>query len=435
MRNDLTLNLGVRYHLYPSPYEVNGFQAANNVDFQELVDLRISNAANGILGAAAEPLTSFNLNGRANNGEPLYATDKNNFAPRLGFAYNPSFEGGVLGALFGDRKTVLRGNASVVYDRVGGAVTFIQDQSNFIFDTSVTRQFGAANARTALLNDPRFTGLTSLPVQNVAPDITRPFTPYVDSNGVPFGLEQSQTNYVVAKDFEIPYSYTFNVGMQRELPGNLLLDVTYVGRLGRKLFTQADAAQTLNFRDAASGQFLLDALNTIQPLVQANVAANRAPTAGLTPQPWLENQLNAASLATFGVHCSGLGQGANCTEFLTNFQTDLVRQGGTGDIIQILYANGLLRPNVGISGQFGLNSYVTNLWSSDYHGGLFSLQKRLSHGFEFELNYTFSHSIDNQSSVVNTTLGGLLCDVTNTDACRGDSDFDIRHLFNANYIL
>ena len=61
VRNDLTLNLGVRYHLYPAPYEVNGFQAANDVDFQELVDLRIRNAANGILGAGAEPLTSFNL--------------------------------------------------------------------------------------------------------------------------------------------------------------------------------------------------------------------------------------------------------------------------------------------------------------------------------------------------------------------------------------
>jgi hypothetical protein len=435
VRNDLTLNLGVRYHLYPAPYEVNGFQAANNVDFQELIDLRIRNAANGILGAAAEPLTSFDLNGRANNSDPLYATDRNNFAPRLGFAYNPAFRGGVLGALFGNRKTVLRGNASVVYDRVGGGITFIQDQSNFVFDTTVTRQFGAANARTALLNDPRFTGLTSLPVQNDAPAVTRPFTPFVDVNGVPFGLEQSQTNYVVAKDFKIPYSYTFNLGMQRELPGNMLLDVSYVGRLGRKLFTQADAAHTLNFKDAASGQFLFDALNTIQPQVQANVAANRAPAAGIAPQPWLENQLNAASLATYGVPCSGLGLGANCTEFLTNFQTDLVRQGGAGDIIQQLYANGLLRPNVGISAQFGLNSYVTNLGSSDYHGGLISLQKRLSRGFEFELNYTFSHSIDNQSSVVNTFAGGLLCDVTNANACRGDSDFDIRHLFNANYIL
>ena len=435
VRNDLTLNLGVRYHLYPAPYEVYGFQAANNVDFQELVDVRIRNAANGVFGAAAEPLTSFNLNGKANDASPLYATDKNNFAPRLGFAYNPSFNGGVLGALFGNKRTVLRGNVSVVYDRVGGAITFIQDQSNFIFDTTVTRQFGAANARTALSNDPRFTGLTSLPVQNVAPTITRPFTPFVDSSGLPFGLAESQTNYVVAKDFKTPYSYTFNVGMQRELPGHLLLDISYVGRLGRKLFTQADAAQTLNFRDAASGQFLFDALNAIQPQVQANVAANRAPATGITPQPWLENQLNAASRETYGVPCSGLGQGANCTEFVTNFQTDLVRQGGTGDLVQQLYANGLLRPNVGISAQFAQNSYITNLGSSDYHGGLFSLQKRLSNGIEFDLNYTFSHSVDNQSSVVNTVTGGLLCDITNLNACRGDSDFDIRHLFNANYIV
>lgn len=48
---------------------------------------------------------------------------------------------------------------------------------------------------------------------------------------------------------------------------------------------------------------------------------------------------------------------------------------------------------------------------------------------------TLSHSIDNQSTVTNTvTSGGLICDATNLRVCRGNSDFDIRHLFNANGI-
>ena len=433
-RSDLTLNLGLRYQLYPAPYEVNGLQAANDVGFQELVDLRIQNAANGIASNTSEPFTSFDLNGKANNGAPLYDTDKNNFAPRIGFAYNPSFNGGILGTIFGDRKAVLRGNASLVYDRPAGAITFIQDQSNFLFDNSASSSFGNANARTALLNDPRFTSINSLPVRNAPPVITRPNTPFV-TDGVPTGLADSQNNYVIDKNFEIPYSYTFNFGMQRELPGDLILDVAYVGRLGRKLFVQADAAQTLNFRDNASGQFLFDAFNALQRQIQANVSAGNPAAQGVTVQPFFENQLGPATTASYGVGCSGLGLGNNCTELIANFIGNLVRIGDTSDSIQALYANGLIGPNVGVSGQFAVNSYITNLGSSDYHGGLVSLQKRFSRGFQFEVNYTFSHSIDNQSSVTNTVIGGLLCDVRAVDACRGESDFDIRHLFNANYIF
>lgn len=421
VRNDLTLNLGVRYHLYPAPYEVNGFQGSNDLDYQQLVDTRLRNATNGIAGATSEPLTSFNLSGSANNAAPLYATDKNNFAPRLGFAYNPSFEGGIMRSIFGDRKTVIRGNASMVYDRVGGGITFIQDQSNFIFDSSSATDFGNANANLALLNDPRFVSINALPIQNTPPSVARPTTPFV-ANGIPFGSRNNQTNYVVAKNFEIPYSYTFNLGMQRELPGNLLLDVSYVNRLGRKLFAQADAAQALNFRDAGSGQFMFDAFNSLQSQIQAGATNEQ-----IANQPWLENQLRLSPNASL---C-----GASCTQFVLGGYRELLRVGGSADLVQGLYAVNLLRPNVGLSSQFASNRYITNFGKSNYNGMLVSLQKRLSQGFEFEANYTYSHSIDNQSSVVNTVSGGLLCDITNLDACRGDSDFDIRHLFNANFIF
>jgi hypothetical protein len=418
------LNLGVRYHYYPPPYEVNGFQAANDVDFQELVDIRIRNAANGTGGTSAEPLMTFNLNGKANNGAPLYNPDRNNFAPRLGFAYNPSFEGGILGAIFGSRKTVIRGNASIVYDRVGGAITFIQDQVNYIFDNSATTTFGTSNATTSLLNDPRFTSINTLPIQNVAPTITKPFTPFV-SGGVPIGLADGEFNFVVDKDFETPFSYTFNFGMQREVPGNMILDVSYVGRLGRKLFVQADAAQAMNFKDPTSGQFMFDAFNAIQTQLQAGAA--------VTDQPWIENQVRLLYGVPLTTPCA-TAFGASCTSLAVGDFADLFEVGGTGDLVQQLYLNGYLRPNVGMSAQFGTNAYITNLGSSTYHGMLVSLQKRFSKGFEFDFNYTWSHSLDNQSSVVNTVSGGLLCDIVKLNACKGDSDFDIRHLANANGI-
>jgi hypothetical protein len=433
LRSDLTLNLGVRWHFYPAPYEVNGFQASNDVDFEELIEKRIANANAGISGPDAEPLLRYTLSGKANDGEPLYEPDYNNFAPRIGFAYNPSFKGGLLGAVFGDRKTVLRGGASIVYDRVGGAVTFIQDQATYLFDNYVSVPFGSANARSSLLNDPRFAGFGVLPLQNAAPTITSPFTPYVE-DGVPVGLAQFQANYVVAKNFETPYSYQWSFGVQRELPGDFILDVSYIGRAGRKLFAQGDASQVLNFKDAASGQMMFDALNALQAQLQANT-----PAANITAQPWIENQLSAGIAFHYGqgITCQQLGAafGANvpnCTRLLRAFFSTAARTGNTSSLVASLYANGFLNPNVGMSGQFAANAYITNLGKSDYNGMLVSLQKRFSKGFQFDANYTWSHSIDNTSSVTNSAFGGTLCDITDVNACRGDAEFDLRHLFNAN---
>ncbi len=409
VRTDLTLSYGLRWQYYPAPYEANGFQAANDVDFRNLYDIRVRNAAAGVSGVTAEPLLRYDLIGKANDARGYYEPDLNNFAPRLSFAWNPSLRNGFLGKVFGDRKTVIRGGGSIVYDRVGGALTFIQDQVTFLFDNRVARPFGSTDATAALRNDPRFTSINTLPVQNVAPVIKRPSTPFVDTTGVPVGLANGNGNYVIDQHFRIPYSIEYSFGFQRELPGNFLFEVSYVGRQGRKLFTQGDSAQILDFKDPASGQFMTAAFNALQTQIQTGTA--------ISPQPWLENQV---------------GRGA--TAFLVANLSDLFETGDTASIIQILYANQLLDPNVGMSAQFAANAYITNLGSSSYNGMLVSLRKRLSKGLQFDVNYTLSNSIDNQSSVVNTVFGGVVCDLRNLRVCRGKSDFDIRHLVNTNWL-
>ena len=150
-----------------------------------------------------------------------------------------------------------------IYDRVGGAITFIQDQVSYLFDNSATQLFGDTDPSVALANDPRFTSVTNLQISNTAPTITRPFTPFVNG-GVPTGNATGEFNFAVDQNFVTPYSFTYSLGIQRELPGNLLLDLGYVGRQGRRLFTQADAAQILDFKDPASGQSMLDAFNALQ---------------------------------------------------------------------------------------------------------------------------------------------------------------------------
>lgn len=421
LRTDLTLTFGLRWQYYAAPYELNGFQAGNDVDFRNLFDIRQRNAAAGVSGPTAEPFLRYDLLGKENNARGYYEPDLNNFAPRFGFAWTPSFRNGFLGKVFGDRKTVIRGGGSVVYDRVAGTLTFIQDQLTYLFDNSKTTAFGASDARAALLNDPRFNGIGTLPIQNVAPAITRPFTPFVDSNGLPTGNATGEFNYALDQQFKSPYSIQYSFGFQRELPGNFLLDISYVGRQGRKLFTQADASQILDFKDPASGQFMLTAFNALQAQIQSG--------ATITAQPWFENQISAA----LGAPCTAV-VGSSCTAFLAANLADLIQIGDTSDTIQALFANGLLNPNVGLSGQFSTNAFITNLGSSSYNGMLLSLRKRFSRGLEFDFNYTVSHSLDNQSSIVNTVSGGLICDLRNLRVCRGSSDFDIRHLINVNGI-
>ena len=416
IRNNLTINAGVRWHYYPAPYEKNGFQAGPDVDMRELFDLRQRNAAAGISGVNAEPLLKYDLIGKGNNARPLYDTDWNNFGPRFGFAYTPDFRSGFLSKVFGDNKTVIRGGGSMVYDRPSGGFTFIQDQVSYLFDNSATTQFPGDDATEALLNNPRFTNINTLPVQNVAPTITRPFTPFVNAPDCPSpsGLCTGEFNYAVDDNFRVPYSIQYSLGFQREIPGNFILEMSYVGRQGRKLFAQADVAQVLNFKDPTSGQFMLDAFNNLQRQVQAGVAG-----ANVTPQPWFENQIGPTGTRLMASNAS---------------LRQLVLRGDTSDAIFLLYGAGLLDANVGMSAQFGSNIYISNQGASSYDGMLMSLRKRFSHGLQFDFNYTLSNSRDNGSSVVNTVTGGIVCDLTNLRVCRGPSDFDIRHLVNANFI-
>ncbi len=435
-RNDLTLTAGVRWQYYPAPYEADGFQACNDIDFRQLTSIRFRNAGQGLIGfdqsLAAEPLTRYDLCGRANNARAYYEPDLNNFAPRLSFAWNPSFKDGILGSILGDRKTVIRGGGSVQYDRTAGALTFIQDQLSYLFDNSKATNFGS------LATSPRFTAINVLPVINTPPSVTRPVTPFVDA-GFPFGNAEGQFNYAIDQQFKTPYSLQYSFGFQRELPGNFLLEMSYVGRQGRQLFSQADAGQILDYRDPASGQTLLAAFNAVQAQIIAGVAS-----ANLTPQPFIENQLSNAipnfyglgqTCGTVGNALLGIPVASSCTRLFAGIASrNLIAIGDVSDSFQALYAFGLVNPNVGLPAQFSSNVFITNLASSTYNGMLVSLRRRFSNGLQFDVNYTWSHAIDNQSSIANTVVGGLICDLRNLRVCRGNSDFDIRHLFNANWI-
>ena len=85
----------------------------------------------------------------------------------------------------------------------------------------------------------------------------------------------------------------------------------------------------------------------------------------------------------------------------------LAQRGDFADTMQALsfFGSSMLRtalpPNVGMGSQFSENTYYTNKGSSSYNGLLITLHKNAGYGLQFDLNYTWSHSIDNVSLVAN----------------------------------
>ena len=449
VRSDLTVTYGLRYQIHSVPYEVNGFEAIPSVNENTYLSTRLAAAAQGFSGNSVVPIVSFSPGGAANNAPGYYKPDYKDFGPRLGIAYNPGFRGGLLGSLLGDRKTTIRAGASILHDRIAGGASFGLDQTTFVYDAQVNSPFGVPfDGFDSLLGDPRFSGINSnLPPFPTAPNTKPPFAPSVDASGVPFGTANGGFPAFFQFDHNTknPYAILLNFGIQRELPGNLLLEATYVNRMGRRLLAVGDAGTTTNFKDTASGQFLRPAFARLQQELPGFIAQVNAgaPNPSVAPIPWFENQINAQIAANFGpgVSCANFGV-ANCATLIENFFGQFVQRGDLSSVILFLdeSAGGLLAPNIGLPAQTSANGYIGNYAASDYNALLFTLRKEATHGLQFTFNYTYSHSIDNVSDVANNYVtytgsgAGLVCELDNLRTCRADSDFDARHTINAHYI-
>jgi Carboxypeptidase regulatory-like domain/TonB-dependent Receptor Plug Domain len=456
MRSDLTLTYGVRWDFHKPLSEVNGYEATQNQTPGSIFSVRQQEAALGISGPNAVPFITYGLGGSANNKPGYYKPSYDNFGPRIGLAYSPAATKGWLGSLLGDRKTSIRAGFGIDFDNNLIGQGFELDETSFLFSNSPTTNF------TSLATDPRFscpspcTGATLSPslLPPVAPGTTpRPtFTPNVDANGFPIGFNDggfgvgSMFNF--DPNYKTPYEMHFSFGIQRELRGDWLVEADYVGKLGRRLPALGDPAQTLNFKDATSGQTLYNAFGAVQQQVQGNT-----PVTSVTAQPWFENQMGAA-LATLGVgaNCANIGASLapfvgpsnNCTQLADALGGFYFGDGDVSSLILTLaltqltgnVEQGLLPPNVGLLAQDGAAGFIGNYSASSYNALIVRLNHRMSHNLTMELNYTYSHSIDNDSGVQNALVDfstSEICDLRNLRVCRGNSDFDHRHLLISNF--
>jgi len=201
----LTLNYGLRYE-YDSPLEDPHSEILGFFPGQQ--STVFPGAPRGIL-YPGDP-------GTPNSG--LTYPDRNNFAPRFGFAWD----------MMGNAKLVMRGGFGIFYDLEDGALNL---------------QFGgeAPFGQVTQFFPTGYTGVT-------ADVISDPFTPNGLVNPYPtggkigstFGVPAIQFAYVVDPHFRTPYSQNVNYGLQYQVTQDTMIEADYVGSFYRKAVATTD---------------------------------------------------------------------------------------------------------------------------------------------------------------------------------------------------
>ena len=410
IRRNFTLNYGVRYD-----YEIT----------EQIPTVPFRDPLSGISLSAADLLAAQD----AMNVQQGFPRDKNNFAPRVGFAWD----------IKGNAKTVIRAAAGMFYDHPLLAIAFNSD----IADAAQQQQgilIPGNPAPNQLLNAVQVFQGTVCPQTGGNP-ICAPgvFTPGVASTAqyqfgrmrfndqtfpgfgpvLPFTLH-------VSKDFEYAYANQANFTIERQLTKDMSISTGYLFVGAHHLPHPLDVNAP---RTDLQIQNYVRCFGTLPTNTTAVATLNPAACSNIVAQPIP----GIISVTTRG----GVVLPAAANFFRPNAPNYFLVQAVTGGAVTpavfngALAASGTLRTPGTIS-PFGSINAQTSDGNSVYNALNVDLKKRFSHNFQFLASYTWSHSIDD-SSDLQTLL--LPQDNHNFAAERANSLFDQRQRFVFSAVL
>ncbi len=265
-----------------------------------------------------------------------FHSDKNNIAPRVGFAVD----------VFGNGKTSFRGGVGIFYGRIINSAIY-----SALTSTGNTRLSADAVTPVSQVN------YFYTPTSPGSPQFPR----LIPSAGTAVG----PSAVFFDKNFSNPYVYQGDLNVQQDLGHHMTFTVSYLGALGRALAQFAD-------------------LNLPAPTSITYTVADSSGKGPLTPG------------STYTTRFYGRAPNVNgsCPS---------------------------QRPNCAYGA-------LTNIYSgvnSSYHALVGSLSQKLTHGLEYQLNYTWSHALDNGSN--NTTFSDTndLLDPLNRRGDYGNSNQNV----------
>jgi hypothetical protein len=354
VRNNLTLNLGLRWEIEQPMTEAQD-RYVSGFDFSTALPIAAAAQAAYARNPIAEvPSSQFAVRGGLlypDTGGPSAAWERNlgNVMPRAGFAW------------LATPKTSIRGGYGMFYDMLGTNRITV-NQVGFSRDTTLTPSLDNGQTFVANLTNPFPTGLLE---------------PVGSSLGLMTSVGQGVT-FPFVGDVKNPLNHRWSLGFQRELPGLMMVEATYVGSFGQNL----PVIRQLN---AVPGQYFStspvrdDATNNRLTQQVPNPFAGLLPGTGLT--------------------------GANVAR------------------------SQLLRPYP----QFTSVQAIETIGTSDYHSVQARAERRMANGVTVQVAYAWSRSML-EAGILTSNISGFLNDFDENPE-RVISPFDREHTFTSSGLV
>jgi hypothetical protein len=432
MKKSLTLSYGLSYGLEMPPYEENGKQVSLVYPDGTLVDTAAYLAQRkqaALAGQVYQPMMGWELLPNT-KGSPKYPynTFYKGLSPRISLAWNPSYDSGILGVLFGHDKTVIRGGYGRIYARINGVNQVLVPLLGPGPLQAVACN-GASKAGTCLGTgnvDPSNafrigTDGMSAPLPAVPQTISQPYIPGIPGNAPANDATALDPSYRPARTDNV------NFTIQRQISQKNTVEVGYLGRIIRNDYQEInlDAVPymtTLGGQSFAQGWANLYSQIVGNSVLPANVAA----------QPFFENALGGAGSS----YCTGY---ANCASAFASKNTSLIKNSAAADAWAALYkAPSWTLPRSMISQALGNGNaqsqgtafnMATSLGYGNYNALFLTHRMRNWHGITAVSNFTWGRALGT-AALAQYNSSNTALDPWNMQANYGPQNYDVKFVYN-----
>lgn len=446
VRPQLALNFGLRWQFTGPITNTNNYFTSPT--FPNLLGPSTALFQPGQLNGISNPQISL-------NPQP-YGGYYKQPAPRFGFAWNPTFQQGILGRLLGNGTTVVRGGYAINwYDE--GWLPWENVATGPLSNESFFLNSGQFPAGSLSFNPttPAVSSINSFP--NTGGKFVTPL-PAAEFTFTGIGALSG-----VDPNLRPPYIQNWSFGIQRQIPGNWVIEVNYVGNHAVHMWMAYDLNEVNIFQNAPGfTSFLQDFKNA-----QLNLTASGGATfQGPNPTPILSQAYSGQPLSTtfqnpsntFLVQTGQAGALAGAITQNPTFLCNLFGSAFSPCVSQGLLApgQGPASPAPGIPGLaypanfFQINPYssvgststgggapltlLSDPGSATYNGLHVNVKHPVGHGLNFMANYAYSHALTNRYLGDYFSADSALVDfytLRNPGLNRVPSPYDLRHTFNA----
>jgi hypothetical protein len=467
VKPSITLTYGLGWTLEMPPVEQDGRQvelvdqAGQQIDTEAYLKARETAA---LEGQVYNPELGFALVGNTGGGQkypynPFYGA----FSPRIAAAWNPNFTDGLLGHVFGQGKTVVRGGYSRIFGRLNGVDLVLVP----LLGTGLIQPVQCIGAQSPTVGIPNTPcagsglatpanafriGTDGLTAPIPTPSATLPQPDFPGINAIAAGAGEA-----LDRNFRPNESDQFDLTVQRQLNTKTMIEVGYIGRRITHEY-QPININAVPFMMTLGGQSFAKAYAAIETSLgcATSIAACGAnvPAAKLsngTPNPAYTAYFNAlptqsffeTALAGTG-YCNGSYAGVpftSCTAAAALNEAGNFEQQNVWNLWSDLDNGGFNFPrsmlNTPIPGSaFGANGQLTSgvgenasIGYGNYNAGFVTLKMSDWHGLTLQQNFTYSKALGTVS-VVQATSGFTSVNPYDIGAGYGLQPFDRKFVYN-----